>query len=230
MKLAISATLLISRLFAAILFLTTTSCVVAPYPVSPDVTFNDQVEISDDIILTLGPRELLEKISTKITSSYENIEIIDGLSFLETAFPDGEWKLGKLLEPDTCSRVKKQLDVAFLVIVGPEEYFHSEEGYTSILPPILGVGSEEKVSKISSVIIDMRRGEIVCQISSEAHGKDRYVHYVVVAVGTIALTKSSAITGLAKETGRVIDKLTESEKTRIALIAVESTFREYQEK
>ncbi|MEN8207270.1 MAG: tetratricopeptide repeat protein [Pseudomonadota bacterium] len=229
MKSTNSAMLFTSRLVAVILILSAAGCLPAPYPVSPDVTVNEQVEQIDDIILTLDPSELLEKISRVITDSHKNIEIIDEVTFWDTAYPEGGWKRGQLLEPDTRKRISTQLDVRYLVVVGPEELFLSE-GKGFGIPPVFSVGSAKKVSNISAVIIDMRSGETVCQISSEAHGTSHGAFWVVIFAATIPLTESSAINGLAKETGRVIDELAGSERVRIAVIAAESTFREQAEK
>jgi len=82
---------------------------------------------------------------------------------------------------------------------------------------------QEEVSKISSVIIDLKTRETVRQVSSEAHATGVVVIYVVIVAGNVPLTSSSAIKGLAKETGRVIDELAGSEKVPIAVIAAEST-------
>ena len=210
------------------LTLSVTGCLAVPHPVSPDVTLNENPVLTNDIILSLGPRELLEDFTNHISGTYENIEVVDGMLFRETAFPDGGWKLSQLLEPDTCSRVSIQLDIDYLVIVGQEELSFGEEkgGY---FPLLYGAMWQEKVSKISSVILDMKTRETVRQISSEAHATEMAVIYVVIVAGNVPLTSSSAIKGLAKDTGRVIDELVKSEKVRIAVIAAESTLHEHKE-
>jgi len=210
------------------LALSATGCLVAPYPVSSDITIDEQVALTNDVILTLEPSKLLEEFSTDLENSYKNVEIIDGSLFQNAAFPEGVRNLSQLLKPEICSRVNKQLDVAFLVVVGPDKLTRSKSK-DAYLPPIIGAGSQEKVSKISAIIIDMKTGEMVCQISSEAHGKDRYAVYIVVIAGTIPLTRSSAINGLAQETGRVISELALHKKVRVAVMAAESTFIVVQE-
>jgi TPR repeat protein len=224
-----SAILFTSRLIAAILILSAAGCLPLPHPVSPDVTVNKQVEQIDDVILTIDPSELVEKITRVITDSHKNIEIVDEATFWDAAYPKGGWKRGQLLEHDTRKRISTQLDVRYLVVVGPEEHVISD-GKDFFIPPVFGIFSEEQVSNISAVIIDMRSGETVRQISSKAHGTSRGAFWVVIVAATMPLTESSAIKGLAKETGRVIDELSGSGKVRIAVIAAESTFREQAEK
>jgi hypothetical protein len=206
---------------ALIFSLSAASCIPVPYPVTPEVAISEKPVLANDILLSVGPRELLESISREIKASHENIEIIDGELFRDTAFPEGGWRLGQLLEPSTCNRVQQQLNIDYLVIVGPEKLILSDDKFFYI-PFLIGAGSEDKVSRISSVILDMKTGEMVCQISSEAHGTERAAIYIVIVAGTIALTSSSAIKGLAREVGRVINNLSKSEKIRIAVIAAES--------
>lgn len=229
MKSTNSAILFTSRLIAAILILSAAGCLPAPYPVSPDIAVNEQVEQLDDAILTIGPSELVEKITRVITDSHKNIEIIDEATFWDAAYPKGDWKRGQLLEPDTRKLISTQLDVRYLVIVVPEEHVISDKK-DFVIPPVFMIFSEEWVSSISTVIIDMRSGETVRQITSKAHGTSHGAFWVVIVAATIPLTVSSAIKGLAKETGRVVDELAGSEKVRIAVIAAESTFREQAEK
>ena len=213
----------ITKLIVVVLILPISGCLPLPYYVSPDVTINEQDELLDDgITLTIAPRELLEKISKVITDSHENIEIVDGLVFRDTAFPEGGWILSQLLDPVTRKRISMQLDVRYLVIVGRDELSSSGGEYKSILPPVLGAASAENVSTISAAIIDIMTGETVCQISSEAHGTERFAHWVIIVAGTIPLTSASAIKGVAREIGRKINNLAGSEKIRIAILATEN--------
>lgn len=211
----------IAIISSLIFSLSAASCIPVPYPVSPEVEISEKPLLANDILLSVGPHELLESISTEITASHENIEIIDGELFRDTAFPEGGWRLGQLLEPSTCNRVRKQLNIDYLLIVGPENLIRSDDkGF--YIPLLIGASSEDKVSRISSVILDMKTGKMVCQISSEAHGTERAAVYIVIVAGTIPLTSSSAIKGLAREAGRVINNLSNSEKVRISVIAAES--------
>jgi hypothetical protein len=213
----------ITKLIVVALILSISGCLPLPYYVSPDVTINEQDELLDDgITLTIAPRELLEKISKVITDSHENIEIVDGLVFRDTAFPEGGWKLSQLLDPVTRKRISTQLDVRYLVIVGRNELLRSGGEYKMILPGVLGAASAEKVSTISAAIIDIMTGETECQVSSVARGTERAAHWVIIVAGTIPLTSASAIKALAREIGRKINNLAGPEKTRIAILATEN--------
>jgi hypothetical protein len=114
---------------ALIFSLSAASCIPVPYPVTPEVAISEKPVLANDILLSVGPRELLESISREIKASHENIEIIDGELFRDTAFPEGGWRLGQLLEPSTCNRVQQQLNIDYLVIVGPEKLILSDDKF-----------------------------------------------------------------------------------------------------
>jgi TPR repeat protein len=202
-------------------------CLAVPYMVTPDVTITNEIDLVKGITLTLDPQELLEKFSNKIADSHKNIEIVDEVLFTETAFTEGAWNLAQLLEPNTSERLSKELGVHYLVIVGKHELTREDIG-EFFIPPITGAASELAVSRISAVIIDLETREVVCQINSEAQGKEQAAFYIVIVAGTIPLTYASAIKGLASETGKTIDELVGSGNTKIAILATETSLHKYQ--
>jgi hypothetical protein len=210
-----------STIVVAIVFLTSVAGCV-PYPVWPDVSTSTTASIDDELLLTLAPREYLEDFSEKIIRSYKNIEVVDGMLFRDTAFPDGGWELQQFLEPKNYSRVRSVLDLDYVVILGEEELVLGDvEG---IFIPFFGAGAQKKESRVSAAIFDLTSGKFERQINVEAVGHEGGFFLVIVGGGAKALTESSAIKGLAKETGRVIGELVGSEKTRIAVIAATASF------
>lgn len=198
-----------------------TGCV--PYPVSPEASISTDISIDQELLLTLSPREYLEDFAEEIASSYDNIEVVDGFLFRETAFPEGGWELKKLLEPDSCSRVKAELDLDYVVILGQEETLQGD--VKGILIPFFGAGTQELESRVSAAVLDISSGSFECQINVEAEGHAAAIFFVIVGGAVQPLTKSSAISGLARETGHVIDQLAGSEKARIAVIAAAAPFK-----
>lgn len=198
-----------------------TGCI--PYPVSPEASISTNVAINQELLLTLSPREYLEDFAEEITRIHDNIEVVDGFLFRDTAFPGGGWKLKKLLEPDSCSRVKAALDLDYVVILGQEETLQGD--VKGIFIPFFGAGTQELESRVSAAVLDITSGNFECQINVEAEGHAGGVFFVIVGGGAQPLTKSSAIAGLAKETGHVIDKLAGSKNIRIAVIAAAAPLR-----
>ena len=192
-----------------------TGCV--PYPVPSDTSTSTDISINQDLLLTLAPRDYLETFTEEITRRYKNIEVTDGFLFRNIAFPEGGWKLKQLLEPDNCARVKAELDIDYVVILGQEEHLQGE--VKGIFIPFFGAGTQAKESRVSAAILDITSGNFECQINVEAEGHSSAIFFVIVGGGAEPLTVSSAIAGLAKETGLVIGKLTGFKNTRIAVIA-----------
>ena len=206
--------------FVVMLLHSLSGCV--PYPVSPESDISNHTLVDQELLLTLAPREYLEDFTEEITRNYENIEVVDGMLFRDSAFPEGEWKLKQFIEPKNYSRVKAALVLDYVVILGQEELLLGEvEG---IFIPFFGAGAQKKESKVSAVVFDITSGEFVRQINVQAEGHVGGIFVAVIGGGAEASTRSSAVKGLAKETGRVIGELVGPEKARIAVIAATAPF------
>lgn len=214
--------LLITLVFT--LSVVTLSCVPIPYPVKPDVVQSETITLStQETLVTLGPRDLLEKVAKKIQEASHNIEVVDGLTFREIAFPEGGWTLSLLLEPENCEHVRNELDVTYLVLIGPMHHVEGKEkGGIAIFPLPFGAAQYDTESGLSAVIVNLRSREILCQLNAEAHGKMTTVAYVGF-VFTIPLTNSAAIRGLADEVAKVITNEVGTQSVRIAVMAAEPT-------
>jgi hypothetical protein len=166
---------------------------------------------------------LLADVAESITDRDDNIVVIDGELFRDTAFPEGDWTLNKLLMPETCRRINKQLDVDYLVLVSTEGVIEGEpEGFYFLVG---AMASDEEI-KIDAMLLDLKTGNSVCQISSEAHGKEKAFIWIIVALATGPATEYSAITDLGEEIAHVIRARAKSEKVRIAIMAVENIIEE----
>ena len=199
------------------------SCVFIPYPVKPDVVQSEAITLSaEHTMVTLSPRKLLEKIAKEIQGADDNIEVVDGLTFRDLAFPDGDWTLSRLLERDVCERVREQLDVAYLVLVGPMTFEEGEpKGHFLLSIGGYGAAQVDTESTLSAVIVDLQTQETVCQVTSEAHGKQTWagLFYFVV---TIPMTDPAAIRGLGDGVAKAITERAGAEPIRIAVMAGES--------
>ena len=200
-----------------------TSCGLnIPTRVSPTVTKNQQpVVLSDETLITLGPRRLLEEISQGITERNHDIEVIDGLLFRDTAFPNGGWTLKQLLTPVNCHRVYDLLQVDYLVLVGRIGTEHGESG-GFFLPLVVGAIHAENTVKLSATLFDLKRGKLSCQVYSEAQGKERVFAYVILVVGNTPQILTAATEGLAEGIINEINALKKNRKIRIAVMAAEN--------
>lgn len=191
-----------------------------PSKASVNVRRADNARIDEGVMVSLGPRKLLERLSKEIVSNNEKIEVVDGLLFRDTAFPEGNWSLERLLEPEVRSRVGDVLRVDYLVLLGtPESTSGEEEGF--FIPMAVGAMSVEGSTKISASVIDLKTGKLVTQIDSVASGKGHILYYVIIVVGNEPQTVTGAIDGLAKEISDVLLAIEPAEKIRVAVLATE---------
>jgi hypothetical protein len=198
------------------------SCVLIPYPTRPDVARSEAVTIADeDTLVTLGPRKLLEKVTKEIQEANPAIDVVDGLTFRDVAFPEGNWNLARLLEAESCERVRKQLGVDYLVLVGPMSYVEGEpKGHFDLWVGGFGAAQVDIESRLAAVIVDLKTRESVSQVTAEAHGKQTAAGFFYFVV-TIPMTDSAAIRGLGSGVAWIITERTASESVRIAVMAGE---------
>lgn len=211
----------VTMLMAVVFGLSIMGCGVGvPTKAEINVVRSQDVTIDDDDKVSMAPRRLLEEVTKEIKNTYANIELVDGLLFRDTAFPEGGWRLKELLVPEVRRRVNEQLNLDYLALVGTIETSQNEEkGF--MFPMLLGAMSAEGASTITAIIIDLRTGELVSKIVSEARGTTHIYHYVIIVAGNEPQTDSGAVEGLANEIGKVITELAKSGKTRLTVLALE---------
>lgn len=221
------------RLFLALLSIATsvflTSCAVAvPTSVKPQITRSnvEGAEIDTNIKLALTSRRLLDDVSKYINEIHDNIEVVDGFVFRDTAFRDAENTLENILSPAACDRITNELGVDYLVVLNPlvARTLGDEGGF--FVPMLAGAMSQEHESSITSMIIDLRTRKMVCNIKSKAIGTDRLLYYVIFIAGHVAQTDKSVIKGLSAEIGNVINEHNQHKKTRIAIM-VDESFKDF---
>lgn len=200
-----------------------TGCVVVPYPVSPEVTQSEAITLSaEGTRVTVGPRRLLERVAKEIRDADPRIEIVDGLTFRDLAFPEGDWTLARLLEPETGARVREGLDVTYVVLVGAMSHEEGEpKGHFGLWIGGYGAAQADWKDRISAVVVDLRTAQTFRRISSEGRGKQTAagLFYFVV---TFPMTDSAAIHGLGEEVAEVIAERAGDGPVRIAVMAAET--------
>jgi len=213
---------LLAALTLCLAILSAAGCGVA-VPTRPAVAVErgQPVEIGEEAVVSLGPRRLLEELSGEIAEQYPDIEVVDGLLFRDTAFPEGGWKLATLFESGAGRQVSEALGVDYLVLVGAAKTKEGEEkGF--LVPLLAGAMSVESSMTLSAMIVDLRSGEQISRIECTAHGTSRMVYYVIFIAGTGPMSlQSGAAEGLAGEIGKVITGLSPRGKQRVAVLALE---------
>lgn len=216
-------------LFSVVALTYLTSCAVAvPTSVKPQIIRSDadSAEIDTNIRLTLASRNLLDDVKKYINEIHENIYVVDGFIFRDTAFGDSDNTLGNILNPTTCDRITNELRVDYLVILNPLVVRTSGDEGGFFVPMLAGAMSQEHESSITSMIIDLRIGKRICNIKSKAIGTDRMLYYVIFIAGNESQTDKSALKGLSEEIGNAINEHNQHKKTRIAIM-VDEAFKEF---
>lgn len=193
-----------------------------PTSVTPMITKSQQpISISDELLVTLGPRRLLEEISQGISDRSKDIEVVDALVYRDTVFPNGGWTLKELLTPKNCKRVYDLLQVDFLVLIGRiNTETGNEEGF--FIPLVVGAMSAERTVKLTATIYDLKSSKFSCEVYSEAQGKERVYSYVILVAGKTPQILTAAVDGLAKGVVDQLNLLKKNSKNRIVVMAVEN--------
>jgi hypothetical protein len=216
-----------SRRLPCLLCLLLAGCIVIPHDVEPDIAETDHVILpAEDILLTRGPRRFLEMMEEAVVDADPDIQIVDGMRFRDTAFPEGGWTLAQLQTQATRERLQQALAMDYLLLFGPLEYDHgSVEGPNTLtmgIPVGAGVGQVDEQSTLSGLVIDLATGRVVSQVDVTAAGSTSFAIWIIVAVGTAPDTGESAIKGMARALATEVRGHTAKPRPRVALLAAEA--------
>lgn len=204
------------------------ACVAVPYSVEPTAEESATVVLpAEDILVTVGARKFLAAMEKAITEQDPDIEIVDAVAFRDVAFPAGGWTLTALLTPASCERIQQEMAVDFLLLFGPLEQNLSgikgahlmHENLGAPLP--FGVGRMDAEATLSAVVIDLKAGEIVCQVDVSAEGTATIISYVYSLV-PYPNTDDSAMDGMAEELAEEIREHTDQSRPRVVLMTAEA--------
>jgi hypothetical protein len=163
-RLGSAAYILVLFTFPLILTAGVSSCVVIPYVPHSEVSVSDDVHTpSGDMIVTLGPPELIEKLSETIANTDGMIRIYDSEKLRDEIFPDGDTRVTRLINDVNSLGYSEHLEVDFLVLVGKTEKMSGDlSGKIHLLAGGLGgyagawgaAYNKEKI-RLSAIIIDL---------------------------------------------------------------------------
>jgi hypothetical protein len=192
-----------------------------PLPVRPDVTRIDEVRISDDVLVSAGPRLLLERLSRRLEKSQPGLTVVDPIAFRDTAFPEGGWRLDELLEPERRERIDDSLGVRFLVLIGAGVTQVRDQ--IGIFFPGLSAAAMRETTVLAAVVFDLDTGLPVCRLRSKAESIGVVLGCYIFAVIIDPMTGFSSVEKLAEAIGETLVEEAGHAPGRIALMAAEAS-------
>jgi hypothetical protein len=150
-------------------------CVVVPYsPPTESQSTPVRLENAEQVILSIGPREMLEDTTALLRRRDRELEIVDGLAFRNAVFPEGGWRLSQMLDPAARPRLAAS-GADYLVVVGPVQV-EADEGHGMFLEVpgfgFYGAAAGSTNGSALVLIVDLARGEVLDAVSTRATGTD----------------------------------------------------------
>jgi len=197
-------------------------CVIVPY--KPKAEIVDQREVQVDsaaFVVTIAPRQLIEQFTKAIEDEDDSIKVVPAQEFLDAAFIDEDASLAKMLEPETCARVRERTGADYLVLIGEvTESTQDEHGGMAFYMGFFGAQSSEEHATAAATVIDLANARPLSEVSSHAQGRSRGVG-VFYGLFVVPLTDSSARDGLARAVVDDIRSQSGPGKLRIGVLAAE---------
>ncbi len=209
-------------LFLILLLLSMSSCVMIPKPFSPstDITYIEDITIPKDTYVTLGYRRAIETLIWGVEQYEPSIELVDGLLFRDTAFPDGGWKLKDLLTPDRCQKMQQELSVDYLILLG--SFKLDKEKKELLLTPVLGGITEEVHTSMSAVIINLNDIKVINRLNIDSKGSSEVlIAAVIFRIALLGGDEYAMYRELGDEVMKKINEMKKKEKVRIAILSAE---------
>jgi hypothetical protein len=176
-----------------------TGCVVVPYRPSADVAMATDIALDPaDLIVTAGPRKLLQDIGKRLTRHDPAVTVVGPAAFADVAFLDEDVRLARLLAPDACSRVREQLGVQYVVLLGEvEEQTLEERGFMAVYMGFFGLAQSKERTALAATIIDLEARRPLSNVRSDAEGSSTGVG-LFYGLFIVPMTESSAKAGLVR--------------------------------
>jgi len=197
------------------------ACIVLPVPVEPKIEPVNDVEIPDEMLVSLGPGNLLDALTKKLVKNNPDIEVVDALTFRDTAFPDGGWRLKDLLDPIVAAQVADMTNVIHLALVSVRNLNEWDEDFSVMVPLAFGALSGEEKSVMSVMIFDLRQPQAVAKSVVTAIGHTRGAYLVVYGLFFDPMTVAGVENGVVEAIAQAVTSEAGDKPVRIALLAAE---------
>ncbi len=206
----------------AAIALLASACVIVPYKPKAEVVDERDVQVdSAAFVVTIAPRQVIEQFTEAIEDEDDSIKVVPPQEFLDAAFIDEDASLAKMLEPETCARVRERTGADYLVLIGEvTESTQDEHGGMAFYMGFFGARSSEEHATAVATVIDLANAKPLSEVSSHAQGRSRGVG-VFYGLFVVPLTDSSARDGLARAVVADIRSQSGPGKLRIGVLAAE---------
>jgi len=199
-----------------------TACVVVPYsPPADSSSTAVRLDQADRVLLTVGPRQLLEDTSVALRRRDSDVEVVDSLAFRAAVFPEGDWRLSKLLDPERRPLLAAS-GADYLVVVGPVVVGAPDEHglFVGTAYGFYGAGANTTQGSALMLIVDLARGEVLDALRTRAEGTDVAVGFFY---GLIihATTESSVRRACLDSVVETLRRVHPDGRLRVALMAAE---------
>jgi hypothetical protein len=209
-------------LAVAVVAMLATACLVVPYsPPTESSSTPVRLEHADRVLLTVGPRQLLEDTSDALRRRDRDIEIVDSFGFRAAVFPEGDWRLSRLLDPERHALLAAS-GADYLVVVGPVVVGAPDEHGLFVGSAYGFYGAQANTTQGSALmlIVDLARGEVLDALRTRAEGTDVAVGFFY---GLIihATTESSVRRACLDSVVETLRRVHPDGRLRVALMAAE---------
>ena len=197
-------------------------CVIVPYKPKAEIVDQRDVEIdSAAFIVTIAPRRMIEEFTEAIEDEDDEIKVVPPQEFIDGAFVDQDVSLARMLEPETCARVRERMGTNYLVLIGEvSESTQDEHGGMAFYMGFFGAQSSEEHATAVATVIDLVNARPLSEVSAHAQGRSRGVG-VFYGLFVVPMTESSARDGLARAVVADIRSHSGPGKLRIGVLAAE---------
>lgn len=209
-------------LLTAALFMSLGGCVILPHPVSETVEKFAEPELDERIVVSAGPIKMIKKVSKHIAKRDDEIEIVDAVGFRDAVFPNGDWRLAKLLDGDASAH-RSTDGVRYVVLIGAEPMTQYGEDKGGYVPALAGVMYSSQTSRLTALVLDIESGQVITTMSAEAQGTPVMVTWIVVSAIKHPLTDSAVLGGLSEAIVAEIRDHAGNGPLRIAVLAAEGS-------
>lgn len=198
------------------------ACVVVPYsPPTESSSTPVRLEHADRVLLTVGPRQFLEDTSDALRRRDRDIEIVDSFTFRGAVFPEGDWRLSRLLDRERHALLAAS-GADYLVVVGPVLTGAPDERglFVGTAYGFYGAGTNTTQGSALMLIVDLARGEILDALRTRAEGTDVAVGFFYGLI-VHATTESSVRRACLDSVVETLRRVHPDGHLRLALMAAE---------
>jgi hypothetical protein len=177
----------------------TAGCVIVPYKPRAEVVETQEVALDPAVVMvTLGPRSLVEDITEAIADEDKGVRIVPAQDFLDVAIPGEDATLQGLLSSGHAQRARELTGADYLVLVGEKKEYTTDE-FGGMVPYLgfYGLFKEKDHATLLSTIIDLEHARPLSDVSAHAQGTAAGAG-AFYGLFVVPMTGSSARDGMAR--------------------------------